>query len=124
MFNLWFSPSPASNDPGNGLRCIKRPGASKYLAVDDEAGALGDLVVQRLRGVVGLVRLPVNARHARLARLLVDLADQRPANSLSARGSIGEEILQVTNRRDRGGRAMEEIMHQPHQLLAAFGDQR
>jgi len=31
------------------------------VAVDDEAGALGELVVEALRGFVGLVGLPVDA---------------------------------------------------------------
>jgi hypothetical protein len=35
--------------------------ASKKLPVDDESGALGDLVVERSRGEVGLVRLQVDA---------------------------------------------------------------
>src|ERR1700728_619468 len=98
--------------------------ASKQLAIDDEAGTLGELVVKALRGAVGLMRLPVNPRGASLARIFIDLADEGAADALSPSRGVGEEILQIADRRHRGRGAMEQVMRQANQAIAVFGDQR
>ena len=71
-------------------------GASKLLAVDDESLMLRDLVIEQPRGAVGLMRLPVDARRSRKAGLLINAFDQRPADTLAARGLDGEQVLQIT----------------------------
>ncbi len=50
---------------------------SEQLAIDDEAGLVGDLVVKLHCGVVGLVCLPVDARRSGQPGLRVDAVDQR-----------------------------------------------
>src|ERR1700733_1977521 len=107
--------------PGFALEFKSRE--SKYLAVDDEAGSLRDLVVERLRGLVGFVRLPVDARRSGLARAPIEIGDEGSANSLSTRRRVTEEIQQIADGRDRCCRAMEKIMRQSDQPAAAFGDQ-
>src|ERR1700722_1770078 len=78
IFNLWFS-ADVSKSPGAAAS------ASKQLAIDDESGALGELVVKPLRGVIGLMRLPVDARRPGQTRVLIDFADEGAADPLSAR---------------------------------------
>src|SRR3546814_2007720 len=62
------------------------------------------------RGVVGLVRLPIDARCARRARLFGDAQDQRRGDAAAACRFGGEQVLQVTDVGDRGGAAVVEIM--------------
>ena len=57
---------------------------SEQLAVDDEAGAFRDLVVQALRGGVGLMCLPVNPRRARVLGAFIHAMDQRRPHALAA----------------------------------------
>src|ERR1700739_4584157 len=48
---------------------------SEQLSVDQEAGALGDLVIELHRGLIGFVGLPVDATRAGEFGLFVDSAD-------------------------------------------------
>ena len=60
--------------------------------------------------MVGLMRLPIDARRSRTPGLFVDAVDERAADAFAARGFAGEEILQVTGRLDRRGIAAKQIM--------------
>src|SRR6201986_4687886 len=80
---------------------------SEQLAIDDKSGMLRDLVVKLHRGVIGVMGQPVHARRSRKPGLLVDAVDQRPADAFAARGRIGEQVLQITIRRDRRRAAMK-----------------
>ena len=71
---------------------------SDVLAIDHEAGVIGDVIVKPHRGLVGLVRLPVDARRARQPGLLVHGFDQHFADALAAQCGVGEQVLQVTDR--------------------------
>src|ERR1700692_5074699 len=83
--------------------CGKLPTPSEQLAVDDEPGALGDLVVERSRGEVGFVGLPVDARRSGELCLPLNALDQRATDAFAARGLGGEQILQIAERlRPRG----------------------
>src|SRR4051812_5417593 len=68
---------------------------SEDLAIDDEPGTFGDLVVQALRRDVGLMRLPIDARGACEFRALVDAVDQRRADTLAASSLGREQVLQI-----------------------------
>jgi hypothetical protein len=48
---------------------------SEQLSVDQEAGALGDLVIEFYRGVIGFVGLPVDATRAGEFGLFVNCVD-------------------------------------------------
>src|SRR5271168_3865267 len=102
--------------------CGKLPTPSKQLAIDDESGMLGDLVIERSRGEVGFVGLPVDARRSGEPCLLINPLDQRATDAFAARGLRGEQILQIAQRLDRGGAAVKEIMRKPEQFAAALGD--
>ena len=69
---------------------------SDALTVDDEPGALGDLVIELHGGAVGLMRKPVDASRARLRGSLVDSLDQLSSNAVAARLFHGEEVLQIS----------------------------
>src|SRR6185437_13521796 len=104
-------PSPARRPAAKG--------ASNILAIDDESKMRGDLVVERSRGAVGLVGLPVDARRTGKPRLLIDALDQGAADALATRGFRREQILQVAYRLDHGGAAMKEIVREAEQFAAA-----
>ena len=69
----------------------KRPPESRLWledpAIDDEAGILGDLVVEPPRRLVGVVRQPVDTWATRRLRPIADRLDQRPADALAAAAS-------------------------------------
>ena len=70
----------------NDIRTYPQVRRSQQLAIDHEAGVLGDLVVELHRGVVGLVRLPVHPGRSGEFCLLIDAVDEGPADALAARG--------------------------------------
>jgi hypothetical protein len=70
------------------------------------------------RHLVGLVRLPVHTAAISRARSLVYRFDQRASDALAARGSAGEQILQVAGGCDLDRAAVKDIVHQPDQLSA------
>src|SRR3954468_8382899 len=100
-----------------------RSRGSEDLAIDDEPGTLGDLVVQALRRDVGLMRLPVHARGAGELRALVDAVDQRRADTLAACGLGREQVLQIAGWLDRGGAAVKQVIRHPEQAAVTLGDQ-
>src|SRR5688500_5257310 len=59
-------------------------GLSQPPAIDDETRPVGHLVVEPHRGLVGLVRLPVDAGDAGGPGLVVHALDQRLADALAA----------------------------------------
>src|SRR5271165_5977201 len=73
------------------------------LAVDDEARALGDLVVKLPGGHIAFLGVPINAGTSRQLRPLVDTLDQGAANALAACGFGREQILEVANGGDVNG---------------------
>ena len=61
---------------GESIRKIRTNSIhSEQLSVDKEAGALGDLVIELHRGVIGFVGLPVNATRSGEFGLFVDSVD-------------------------------------------------
>src|ERR1039458_8779020 len=85
-----------------------RENASEQLAVNHKAGVLGDLVVELLRGVVGLVRLPIHAAQAGTPRLFINAVDKCSADASSACRVVGKQILQIADRLDGGRAAVEQ----------------
>src|ERR1700686_3679508 len=99
MAHLAMPDRAGTADPA---RCINRtfgaalptlPRYSDFLAVNDEARALGHLVVKLHRDQIGFVGMPIDAGRASDPGLLVDCVDQRSANSIAARGLGGEKVL-------------------------------
>src|SRR5260221_1266235 len=88
---------------------------SQRLAVDQEARALGDLVVQEHRPGVRLVRLPVDPLGPGNPCPFVHRLDQRTADALAAAGLGGEEGLQIAGGPNQYGAAMEEIVDEADQ---------
>ena len=83
----------------------------------DEARVLRDLVVEKARRRVRLVRQPVDPRRTRLFRLGIDGFDQRPSEFLQAAHGIGDEqILQVAVIFRHPGRAVEQVRTMPVSL--------
>src|SRR3546814_19410539 len=74
-------------------------GRSERDATDEEARAFGDGVVEAARGVVGLVRLPIDAHRARRARFLGHTQDQCGGDAASACRFGGEQVLRSEERR-------------------------
>src|SRR5690606_38721569 len=95
--------------PGEGRSASEQP------AIDEEAGAFRNLVVELHRGRVRLVGLPVDARRAGLAGALVDALDEGAAHARAARRRIREQVLQIAARRNRRRAAMEQIMGKPEE---------
>ena len=54
------------------------------VAVDDETGVFGYLIIEAAGGFVGFVGLPVNAGGTGVLGLLVDAVNQRFANAFTA----------------------------------------
>src|SRR5262245_36260035 len=96
---------------------------SKLLAIDNKALMLGELVVERARGGVGLMRLPIDARRAQEFGLLIDALDQRASDALATRGFRREQILQIAQRLDQCRAAVKQVMRQPQQFAATFGNE-
>jgi len=90
--------SPRAGSRGNQ---VSRSDGLDIPAIDNKAIPLRHLVVERPCGRVGLVRLPVDARRAGVARALIDRLDQRPADAAAARCLHGEQVLQVADRREQ-----------------------
>jgi hypothetical protein len=53
------------------------------------------LVVKKLRPVVCVVRLPVNARRSGTSRLSINFVDERAADAFATRALVGEDVLQI-----------------------------
>src|SRR5215472_9637436 len=70
------------------------------------------------------MRMPIDTRRARRLGAIVDGFNERPPHPFAAQIRRGEEILEIADRLDEGGAAVEEIMHEAHELAAAFGDER
>src|SRR6266850_25300 len=98
--------------------------ARQVLPIHDESGPLGDPVVQAHRGLVRLVRVPVDTTRAALPGSLVHRLDQRTAHALPAHGRSGEEVLQVAGRPDETRAPMEEVVHQADELAVHLGHKR
>src|SRR5436190_10364030 len=96
----------------------------QLLAVLDEARPLGDLVVERLRGLVGLVRQPVQAAGAGRACGGLDGRNQRTPRAAAAYRRLDEQIFEIAIADRRPGRAMQQIVREPDQFAVALGDQR
>src|SRR6185437_3887208 len=99
-------------------------GDLNLLAVDDEARAFRDFIVERHRRQVGLVGLPVDARRAGFSRPLIDGLDQGATNAFAACRLSGEEVLQIAGRADHDGAAMKEIVNQTEKSPVLLGDHR
>ena len=67
--------------------------------------------------------VPVDPGRTRLARLLIDRLDQRPADAFPPRLDGREQVLQVAAGRDRRGAAVEEVVGQAQQAPVLLGDQ-
>src|SRR5262249_4344662 len=70
------------------------------------------------------MRVPVDPPRPSRLRAIVDGIDERPSHPFAALALRGEEVLQVADRFDHGGAAVEEIVHQANELATAFGDER
>src|SRR4051794_2661107 len=77
--------------------------------------------VVKLPRRVLLMRLPIDARQPRLARLFIDMLDQRTAYAHAASLRRREQVLQVANVPDHRRVAMVKVMDQPDELSVAFG---
>src|SRR5882757_293059 len=93
----------------------------EHLAVLNESRPVGERVVERPRGRIGLVRIPINPAGARRPRLAVDRIDQGAAESELARPLGHEQVLQIAIVADRPARAVIEVVHDAEQLAVDGG---
>jgi hypothetical protein len=93
----------------------------KLLAINDEAGALGHLVVELHGRQVGLVSLPIDSRRSGEFCLLIDGLNQSASYSLAARALGGEQVLQVADGGNVNRAAVEKIVHEAEQFPVSFG---
>jgi len=63
------------------------------VAVNDETGVFGDLVVEAAGGFVGFVGLPVYAGGTGVLGLFVNAVNQGLSGAFTAGGFIGEQVL-------------------------------
>src|SRR5579871_4272808 len=89
-------------------------------AIDQEAGFLGDLVIEMHRRFVALVGLPIDPRSAGLLGAVIDRLDQRAGDALFAGFLGGIEVLHVAERLDGDRAAVKQEMGQAEQFLAAL----
>src|SRR6266478_700519 len=97
-----------------------RRSGSQARAVDNEARAHADLIVELLGKGVRLMRLPVDARRAGRCRALIDTVDQSSSDTLSPCLLAREQVLQVADRREQGGAAMKNIMGETNKAPTAL----
>src|SRR3982751_3669178 len=113
------SPSRRSlGEPGSGCQS-----GSEVFHISPEGRELGDLIVELTRRV-RLMCLPIDPRQPRLARLFIDMLDQRPAHPHPTGVRGCEQVLQVANVLDHRRVAVMEVMDQPHELSVALRDCR
>src|SRR5438067_1458223 len=102
--------SPSRRNVGEAGRCCQT--GSEVFHISPERRELGDLIVEPTRRV-RLMSLPIDPRQPRLARLFIDMLDQRPAYSGPTRLRGCEQVLQVANVLDHRRVAVMEVMDQP-----------
>src|SRR5882762_4312004 len=102
--------------------CVGSPlKISDLLTIDDEARALGHLVVELHGGRVGLVGLPVDAWGSCLLCAFIDGFDESMADALTARRLGGEQVLQVADGGDMDRAAVEKVVHQTEEFAVSLG---
>src|SRR5690349_8224362 len=84
--------------------------SAEQLSIDQKSRTLGEFVVQDHRRGIRFVRLPVDAWHLVAARAFVYRFDQCAPDAAAARTGVGEQVLQITARRDLDGAAMEQVV--------------
>src|SRR5258706_9794442 len=89
---------------------------SKHLAVLDESEIVGNLVVERPRLRVARLRQPIDAARIRRLGLLVDRLDQRPSQPSTPSSLCDKKIFQVAIAVRSPGRAMKQVVRDPHQF--------
>src|SRR5580704_3754969 len=91
-------------------------------AVLDKTGALSHRIIEPARVRVCLMRIPEDARGAHVPCRRGDSVDQRPSHASAPLRRAHVEVLQITARVDEPGRALEEIVREADQLIAARRD--
>ena len=93
----------------------KHASVAKFLTVDVNGQLRADGVVERDGRRVRVLRLPVHPFSPCVFGCSVNLLDQRSTDAAAARGLCGEQILEVADRTDRAGIAVEYEVRQPEQ---------
>src|SRR5262249_48841755 len=82
----------------------------EHPAIDQEAGFLGQLVIEPHGGRIGLMGHPIDPAGTGRLCFLIDGLDQLAADPLPAHAVDGEEIREVAAERDLRGGEMIEVM--------------
>src|SRR5262245_33681022 len=69
--------------------------SSESLAIHDESGMLGQLIIESHGRDVRMVRLPVHARRSLGSRAIINGFDQTAADAIAAQLRRSEKVLQI-----------------------------
>src|SRR5215469_9331185 len=85
---------------------------------------LCDLVIQCTPGLIGSLRVPVDAGTPGVASCLVHSLDQTPPDATTSSMLGGKEILQVADIVQSGGTAMKHVVRDANELVGLFRNDR
>src|SRR5437870_3718898 len=81
---------------------------------------LRDLVIEGATGRIGVLCVPIDLAHARVACLLVDALDQRAPDPAAAQRRQREQVLEIANRLHLVAASMEEVMSKADHFAVNF----